>query len=258
MPRTSHHRRASKRGEGQPRRWPPAADFRDRRPVPSRSADARAHLPALPVADPGTGRHPGKQPRGTGGLLYVVQRGFATKFTTGSLARTDVRGRAPSRKPLGGPAMTRTTGLSPLLERFFVQRPMNQRQASPHTVKSYRDAFRQLLQFAQKRLGRRPSDLQFEQIDAPLVVDFPRRSGSDARRERPQPQPAACGRPLPLQIRGLRVAEPRGPDPEGARHPVKAVQRAGRSAFSRVTRSTPCSRRRTGAPGRGGATTRSF
>lgn len=68
--------------------------------------------------------------------------------------------------------MTRTTGLSPLLERFFVQRLMNQRQASPHTVKSYRDAFRQLLQFAQKRLGRRPSDLQFEQIDAPLVVDF--------------------------------------------------------------------------------------
>lgn len=49
---------------------------------------------------------------------------------------------------------------------------MNQRQASPHTVKSYRDAFRQLLQFAQKRLGRQPSDLQFEQIDAPLVVDF--------------------------------------------------------------------------------------
>ena len=68
--------------------------------------------------------------------------------------------------------MTRTTGLSPLLERFFVQRLINQRQASPHTVKSYRDAFRQLLQFAQKRLGRQPSDLQFEQIDAPLVVEF--------------------------------------------------------------------------------------
>ena len=68
--------------------------------------------------------------------------------------------------------MTRSAGLAPLLERFFVQRLMNQRQASPHTVKSYRDAFCQLLPFAWKRLGRQPSDLQFEQIDAPLVVDF--------------------------------------------------------------------------------------
>lgn len=65
-----------------------------------------------------------------------------------------------------------TTALSTLLERFFVQRLIDQRQASPHTVKSYRDAFRQLLQFAHKRLGRQPSDLQFEQIDAPLVVEF--------------------------------------------------------------------------------------
>ena len=68
--------------------------------------------------------------------------------------------------------MTQTTSLSPLLERFFVQRLMNQRQASPHTIKSYRDTFRQLLLFAQLRLERQPSDLQFEQIDAPLVVAF--------------------------------------------------------------------------------------
>ncbi|MCY3596265.1 MAG: site-specific integrase [Rhodospirillales bacterium] len=68
--------------------------------------------------------------------------------------------------------MTRTTSLSPLLERFFVQRLMNQRQASPHTVKSYRDTFRQLLLFAQRRLKRQPSALHFEQIDAPLVVAF--------------------------------------------------------------------------------------
>ena len=68
--------------------------------------------------------------------------------------------------------MTQTTSLSPLLERFFVQRLMNQRQASPHTIKSYRDTFRQLLLFAQLRLERQPSDLQFEQVDAPLVVAF--------------------------------------------------------------------------------------
>ena len=36
-----------------------------------------------------------------------------------------------------------------LLERFFTQRLMQQRQASTHTIASYRDTFRLLLQFAQ-------------------------------------------------------------------------------------------------------------
>ncbi|MBK8579922.1 MAG: site-specific integrase [Candidatus Accumulibacter sp.] len=35
-----------------------------------------------------------------------------------------------------------------LLTRFFTQRLMQQRQASPHTIRSYRDTFRLLLQFA--------------------------------------------------------------------------------------------------------------
>ena len=37
-----------------------------------------------------------------------------------------------------------------LLTRFFTQRLMQQRQASPHTIRSYRDTFRLLLQFAKK------------------------------------------------------------------------------------------------------------
>jgi site-specific recombinase XerD len=59
-----------------------------------------------------------------------------------------------------------------LLEGFFTQRLMQQRQASAHTIASYRDTFRMLLQFAQKRLGRAPSTLALEDIDAPFVVDF--------------------------------------------------------------------------------------
>jgi len=59
-----------------------------------------------------------------------------------------------------------------LLEGFFTQRLMQQRQASAHTIASYRDTFRLLLQFAQKRLRRAPSTLALEDIDAPLVVDF--------------------------------------------------------------------------------------
>jgi site-specific recombinase XerD len=59
-----------------------------------------------------------------------------------------------------------------LLERYFTQRLVQQRQASPHTIGSYRDTFRLLLQFVQKRLRRAPSALALEDIDAPLVVEF--------------------------------------------------------------------------------------
>ena len=45
---------------------------------------------------------------------------------------------------------------SALLEGFFTQRLMQQRQASSHTIASYRDTFRLLLQFAQKHLHRAP------------------------------------------------------------------------------------------------------
>lgn len=68
--------------------------------------------------------------------------------------------------------MTPLVSLAPLLERFFTQRLMQQRQASPHTISSYRDAFRHLLKFVQQRLQKPPSRLTFEEIDAPLIVAF--------------------------------------------------------------------------------------
>jgi site-specific recombinase XerD len=68
--------------------------------------------------------------------------------------------------------MTSSFGLAPLLERFFTQRLMQQRQASPHTISSYRDTFRRFLTFVQQRLRTAPSRLTFEQIDAPLIVAF--------------------------------------------------------------------------------------
>lgn len=64
------------------------------------------------------------------------------------------------------------TRLAPLLEAFFTERLRRQRQASPHTIAAYRDAFRLLLPFAAKRLGKAPSDLLVADIDAPLVGDF--------------------------------------------------------------------------------------
>ncbi|EOG4616572.1 site-specific integrase [Pseudomonas aeruginosa] len=68
--------------------------------------------------------------------------------------------------------MTTRTSFAPLLERFFTQRLMHQRQASAHTIASYRDTFRMLLQFAHKRLKKAPSALALEDIDAPLVTAF--------------------------------------------------------------------------------------
>ena len=68
--------------------------------------------------------------------------------------------------------MTPSLGLAPLLERFFTQRLMQQRQASPHTVSSYRDTFRRFLRFVQQRFQISPSRLTFEKIDAPLIVAF--------------------------------------------------------------------------------------
>jgi len=59
-----------------------------------------------------------------------------------------------------------------LLERFFTQRLLAQLGASPHTVACYRDAFRLILRFATEHLGRAPSDLRIEDLDAPFLGRF--------------------------------------------------------------------------------------
>lgn len=59
-----------------------------------------------------------------------------------------------------------------LLEGFFTTRLMDQRRASPHTIASYRDTFRLLLGFAEKRLHRAPSALMLEALNAPLISTF--------------------------------------------------------------------------------------
>src|ERR1700746_2093664 len=77
----------------------------------------------------------------------------------GGLSRANARGDATAAAALGGSAMSTPISLAPLLERFFTQRLMQQRQASPHTICSYRDTFRQLLKFAERTLNKPPSRL---------------------------------------------------------------------------------------------------
>jgi integrase/recombinase XerD len=62
--------------------------------------------------------------------------------------------------------------LGTLVEAFFCKRLISQRRASPHTIASYRDTFRLLLAFAQKRLSRPPSQLELKDISPSLVSDF--------------------------------------------------------------------------------------
>jgi len=59
-----------------------------------------------------------------------------------------------------------------LVQSFFMDRLMQQRQASPHTIASYRDTFRLLLQFAQQRLGKAPTSLAVPDLDTPLLGAF--------------------------------------------------------------------------------------
>jgi site-specific recombinase XerD len=68
--------------------------------------------------------------------------------------------------------MKPSTTFPVLLTRFFSQRLIQQRHASHHTISSYRDTFRLLLQFAKIRFGKEPSDLAWDDIDAPLICAF--------------------------------------------------------------------------------------
>ena len=65
-----------------------------------------------------------------------------------------------------------TAGLPSLLQSFFTDRLLQQRQVSPHTVAGYRDSFRLLLHFAKERLGKNPSGLAIEDLDAPFLGLF--------------------------------------------------------------------------------------
>lgn len=68
--------------------------------------------------------------------------------------------------------MTASSSLASLLQRFFTERLVAQQRASPHTIASYRDAFRLLLRFAQDRLGKAPATLTLDDLDAAFVSAF--------------------------------------------------------------------------------------
>ena len=64
------------------------------------------------------------------------------------------------------------SALAPVMEGFFTERLIGQRRASPHTVASYRDTFRLLLGFVQRRTNKAPSKLSLEDLDAVVIGGF--------------------------------------------------------------------------------------
>jgi hypothetical protein len=59
-----------------------------------------------------------------------------------------------------------------LLQSFFTDRLLRQRESSPHTVAGYRDCFRLLLQFAKKRLQKVPPSSGSKISMPPSLVSF--------------------------------------------------------------------------------------
>jgi integrase len=59
-----------------------------------------------------------------------------------------------------------------LIERYFTERLMRQRNASANTIASYRDTFRLLFMFAQARLRKPPSALALDDLDVPFISAF--------------------------------------------------------------------------------------
>lgn len=59
-----------------------------------------------------------------------------------------------------------------LIERFFTERLMRQRNVSTNTIASYRDTFRLLFMFAQVRLRKSPSALTLADLDATFIGAF--------------------------------------------------------------------------------------
>lgn len=68
--------------------------------------------------------------------------------------------------------MKNENGFPHLLERFFTQRLIAQRRVSVHTIASYRDTFRLLLQFVEKRVGKPPSELALTDLDPSRIGAF--------------------------------------------------------------------------------------
>ena len=62
--------------------------------------------------------------------------------------------------------------IAPTLQAFFTDRLITQRNSSPETIASYRDTMRLLVGYAHDHIGKAPHELDFDDLDAPLIGAF--------------------------------------------------------------------------------------
>jgi len=68
--------------------------------------------------------------------------------------------------------MNSQPSLARQLESFFHQRLTQQRNATPATIKAYRDALRLLVLFASERAGKKPCTLAVEDLDRDMILAY--------------------------------------------------------------------------------------
>ncbi len=62
--------------------------------------------------------------------------------------------------------------LAPLLERFFMEWLINQKKVSPNTITAYKNTFQFLLQYAEKHLKKKSSQLLLTDLHADFICNF--------------------------------------------------------------------------------------
>jgi site-specific recombinase XerD len=62
--------------------------------------------------------------------------------------------------------------LQAMLQKFFTHRLITQMEASPNTIAGYRDSIRLFLLYVSKRLGKTPTKLKTEDLNATMASDF--------------------------------------------------------------------------------------
>jgi len=123
--------------------------------------------------------------------------------------------------------------LAPLLQGFFTDKLMRQRQASPHTVAAYRDTFTLLLGFIAQRTGRQAAQLGLADLDAPTIGAFLHHLEADRHNT------AATRNARLAAVHSLfRYAAPRAPDHAALIQRVLAIptKRFDRAIVSFLTR----------------------
>ena len=139
------------------------------------------------IAAAAAARHPPQLCRSHhAGQLPGRRRSRRTPRATGHLPRACRSSRellVPVRRPRAPRARRRTaripshggiamSALAPTLQAFFIDRLIAQRHASPHTIASYRNTMRLLLEFAQDRSRTPAAQLDLGQLDADLITAF--------------------------------------------------------------------------------------